>query len=112
VKPSVTRSSNCCKHLLRPLQKISGNCRANRAIESLPCLPRRSQAKAGAKVESVNRSLPCDRGEDEKGAADNPEKQTHDPELAFLRKRGDCRDGNRDLEHGHAAGEDFVFVKV
>jgi len=57
-------------------------------------------------------ALPGDRGEDEKGAADNPEKQTHDPELPFLRKRGDCCDGNRDLEHGHAARENFVLVKV
>jgi len=55
-------------------------------------------------------ALPGDRGEDEKGAADNPEKQTHDPELPLLRKRGDCCDGNRDLEHGYTARENFVFV--
>jgi hypothetical protein len=52
------------------------------------------------------------RGEDEKGAASDAEKQAHDPELASFCERGDCGDGNRDLEHGHAAGEHFVLVKV
>ena len=56
--------------------------------------------------------LPCHRGEHEKDAADAAEKQAHDPEPASLCKSGDRGDGNRDLEHGYAAREDFVLVKV
>jgi hypothetical protein len=57
-------------------------------------------------------SVTSDHGEDEKGAADSAEKQTYDPKPASLCQGGDCRDGNRDLEHGHAAREHFVLVKV
>ena len=57
-------------------------------------------------------SLPGHRGEDEKRAADEPEKQTHNPEVTFLSKRRDYCNSNRDLKHGHAAGEYFVLVKV
>ena len=56
--------------------------------------------------------LPCDRGEDEKDTASGPEKQAYDPKPGSFCKRGDCRDGNRDLEHGHPARENFVLVKV
>ena len=56
--------------------------------------------------------LSRDRREDEEGAADCAEKQTNDPELAPSCKGGDCRDGDRDLEHGHAACEHFMLVKV
>jgi hypothetical protein len=57
-------------------------------------------------------ALPRDRGEDEKGAAGCPEKQAYDPKAGSFCKRGDCRDRNRDLEHGHAAREHFVLMKV
>src|SRR6266436_3632378 len=53
-----------------------------------------------------------DRREDEEDAAGCAEKQTHHPEWTSLCERGDRRDSNRDLEHGHAAREDFVLVKV
>ena len=56
--------------------------------------------------------LPRDRGKNEKDAADSAKKQTHDPELASLCERRNRRDGDRDLEHGHAACEHFVLVKV
>ena len=66
-----------------------------------------------SKVSEVGQSrLLRDDGEDEKGAADCAKKQTYNPEFPFLRKRGDRRDGNRDLEHGHTAGEHFVLMKV
>jgi len=57
-------------------------------------------------------SLPGHRGEDEKRAADEPEKQTHNPEVTFLSKRRDYSNSNRDLKHGHAADEYLVLVKV
>jgi hypothetical protein len=60
----------------------------------------------------VNRPLPGDCGENEKDAAGEAKKQAHDPELASFCKRGDCRDGNGDLEHGHTACEHFVLMKV
>ena len=53
-----------------------------------------------------------DRREDEKGAAGCPEKQAYNPKPGSFCERGDRRDSNRDLEHGHAAREDFVLVKV
>src|SRR5882724_5298252 len=56
--------------------------------------------------------LPCDPGEYEKCAPDCAEQQAHNPKPAFPCKGGNCRDGNRDLEHGHAAREHFVLVKV
>ena len=56
--------------------------------------------------------LPCDRREYEKCAPDCAEQQTHNPKPAFPCKGGNCSDGNRDLEHRHAAGEYFVLVKV
>src|SRR5439155_20470579 len=64
-----------------------------------------------SKVSEVGQSrLLRDDGEDEKGAADCAEQQTYDPKPASLCERGDCRDGNCDLEHSHAAREDFVLV--
>ena len=57
-------------------------------------------------------SLPSHRGEDEERAADEAEKQTHNPEVTFLSKRRDYCNSNRDLKHGHAAGEYFMLVKV
>jgi hypothetical protein len=60
----------------------------------------------------VPEKLACDCRENEKGAADESEDQTHKPEMTFLCKRRDCRDGNRDLKHGHPAREHFVLVEV
>src|SRR6266571_2322807 len=54
----------------------------------------------------------CDRGEHHKCASSCPEQQTHKPKPAFPCKRGNCSDGNGDLEHGHTAGEHFVLVKT
>src|SRR5437764_2482095 len=66
-----------------------------------------------SKVSEVGQSrLLRDDGEDEKDAANYTKKQTYDPEPAFLCERGNRRDGNRDLEHGHAARKHFVLVKV
>ena len=79
----------------------------------------RSRNRDGARDNCLNNparwssaALPRDRGEDEKGAAGCPEKQAYDPKAGSFCKRGDCRDGNRDLEHGHAAREHFVLMKV
>ena len=66
-----------------------------------------------SKVSEVGQScLLRDDGEDEKDAANYTKKQTYDPEPAFLCERGNRRDGNRDLEHGHAARKHFVLVKT
>ena len=95
--------------------------RVARPRRHLPCL---ASAACGAKVPSgraidLNRPggsgeppLPRDRGEYEKCAPDGAEKQAYDPKPAFPCKGGDCSDGNRDLEHRHAAREHFVLVKV
>ena len=50
--------------------------------------------------------------QDEKDATDKSKKQTHNPEFAFPGKRGNRRDGNRDLKHGYATREHFVLVKI
>src|SRR5216117_3774167 len=62
---------------------------------------------ASTKKMTSKSRLPCDRGENEKDAADNTEDQTHNPKLASSCKRGDRRDGNCDLKHGHPAREHF-----
>ena len=49
---------------------------------------------------------------DEKRATDKSKKQTHDPEFGLPCKRGNRRDGNRDLKHGYATREHFVLVKI
>src|SRR5205807_8643557 len=69
-------------------------------------------AGPGSPIPATTIALPCDRGEDEKGAADSAEEQAYNPRPAFSCECGDCSDGNRDLEHGHAAREDFVLMKV
>src|SRR5438445_6299686 len=50
--------------------------------------------------------------EREKNAAGNAEKETHDPETLFLRQGRNGRNRNCDLEHGDAARENFVLVKI
>jgi hypothetical protein len=57
-------------------------------------------------------ALPCDRCKDEKRATGGAEQQAHNPKPAFPCKGGNCSDGNRDLEHRHAACEHFVLVKI
>jgi hypothetical protein len=50
--------------------------------------------------------------QDEKRATDKSKKQTHNPKFAFPCERGNRRNGDRDLKHGHATREHFVFVKI
>jgi hypothetical protein len=78
-----------------------GTCEARGRLRACPERSRMGQSP-----------LPRNGGEDEERAAAKSEKQTHDPEVTFPCKRGDCRDSNRDLEHGYAAREYFVLVKV
>ena len=50
--------------------------------------------------------------EREKNATSSAKKQTDHPKAAFSGQRGDGRDRNRDLKHGHTARENFVLMKI
>src|SRR5205823_14984736 len=63
-------------------------------------------------ISATTITLPRDRGEYEKNAAYGAKDQAYDLKSAPFCKRGDRRDGNCDLEHGHAAGKHFVLVKI
>jgi len=50
--------------------------------------------------------------EHNKNTTSHTEQQTHQPESALFRQRGNRGNGNRDLKHGYAASVNFMSMEI